>query len=231
MAYDVCQCYTQSMMELSFRTTDSLDVDLETREISIQKELSKLGQDDKNFFQIQTGEPGNVIYKDIDGLLADYKSAMQKYNDDLNDYNSLENQGKIMLMSLLEFGLGQGSKEIVDAFSNLTAAEQKLVEETIEKNKIPTKEGEASEESSEKKTTEEKKESEFAKEVTKAGKKLLSNQFDFMNAIIGVQSKPVKPNAPVATFTEGRIKGSIKNTEVTKTEGGWLSPRYSANCI
>jgi hypothetical protein len=218
VAYDPCQCNIPTRFWVVFGVRKELNVDLTLRTISYDRDLNDLADQEQNFFQSMVDAngnvvaPGNVAYAGIKDLLEDYKKALEKYNDDLNDYNSLGNQGKILLMTLLDYGLGKGSKEIVDQFSKLSLAQQEAVEETIEENQIETNGEESSDEGSGEETEEEKKESEFAKEVTKAGKKLLANQFEFMNVILGVSKKPVKPQVPQATFTEGRIAGTITDT-------------------
>jgi hypothetical protein len=206
MAYDPCQCKIPSKFELVWGTTDELAVDLQSREITITKDLDKLEYGEKNFFQIGDAQAGTVIYKSIDKLVEDYKKAMDNYNEELADYNRTENDLRKELAEIAKDGLTFGTL----ALSIKNPALLKF----IKAKQLPLV--------GEKGTAYINKE--LGNQITKSAKKILADEFDFINAALDVQEKPVKPQTPTGMFSEGRIKGTITNTEDVRTDGGILVP-------
>ncbi len=204
IGYDACQCQIPTKMVLEFTYNEELQLDLEFRSISLEKDINKLSEYEKNFLQFQksdpstnaVNEPANVIYKSLNGMLEDYNKALSKYNDDLRDYNTTSN--------LL-------NKEIVDliiAASSGYAVSLAVgpLYKQIEENKLGTEILK-----------------EFSKQLTSSGKKILADEFDFLNVGFDLKKdKPTRPQVPVATFTEGRIIGTLGKEGVTTSTDLYL---------
>lgn len=204
LGYDVCQCEIPSKLILEFKALNELSVDLELRSITLEKELTKLNEDEKDFLQWTPGTSGNVIYKSINGLLEDYNKALDQYNQDMNDYNSPLNSLKKDAINLLGTGLSGWTTSLIPtgALADFIMWQQRGLwgsndpADTANTN-YPVDSIEAKE---------------WGISVKNASKKLLADQFDFLNIALDVKEQPVRPQVPVASFTEGRITGSIRDT-------------------
>lgn len=204
LGYDACQCKIPTSIGIKIEGVTVLDVDLESRNVSIEKEITKLDQFQKNWLQFQQtdpkneniNEPGNVIYKSIGGLLIDYKKALDKYNNDLKDYNSLENNLKKELVTLTgSLASGVLTSPISNALKDYLKKNQIGIDSTKKPGSTPMEDE--------------------AKKAINSMKKVIASEFDFLNVQLGViKDKPIRPQVPVATFSEGRIKGKIRGDEV-----------------
>ena len=209
MGYDPCQCMFKTKFDLEFEGITELQMDLQSRGVTVEQDITKDGVMDKAFLQFDFDEngdvvdvPGQVIYKSMADLLSAYETAMTKYENDLKDYKSLENQFKKLAIELVKKGTGLGIDEVVSAF-NVEEEGTKLV---VKYNQIPLI-------GKEPKTNESK----LAKEIGTAGKKFLTDEFDFLNVALDIREKPVRPQAPTASFMESRIVGSITDKDRHKS--------------
>jgi hypothetical protein len=201
LGYDPCQCLTPSKLQLVFRGITVLDVDLEQRQVSIEKDITKLNERQKDWLQYSAGNPGNVIYKSIDDLLADYNKSLEKYEQELKDYNSPVNQLKKSVLGMVSTAVSGGVTSLVptEAIRNFMIGNQL----ELWGNKYPAD------------TTDAKK---FGEDLKSSGKKLLADQFDFLNILLDVkENKPTRPQVPVAMLSEGRLLGTISDTKPTFT--------------
>lgn len=103
MAYDPCVCDYSSNFEIEVWGTDVIDISLSGRAVSLELPLT----DDQgnstydneflsvhNLNQVQESG-GNVIYHKAEGLIEDYQERLEKYNQDLKDYNAAQNNALI----------------------------------------------------------------------------------------------------------------------------------------
>jgi hypothetical protein len=207
LGYDPCQCKIPSTLQLEFAAIKELDVDLEQRQISIEQDITKLNETQKEWLQYSAGNPGNVIYKSIEGLLADYNTSLEKYEQDLKDYNSPVNQLKKSVVSMVGTAVSGGITSLVptEAIRNFMIGNQL----ELWGNKYPAD------------TTDAKK---FAEDLKSSGKKLMADQFDFLNTLLDVkENKPTRPQVPVATLSEGRLIGTITDS-ITEPAGPLFVP-------
>lgn len=187
LAYDPCQCKNQTKFRLQFAWSTALSLDLEIRTLSVEKEINKIRQDEKNFLQWQNGQPGNVIYKSIDNMLNDFNKAMDNYNDSLKDYKSLDNIKKELANVISTVASGVAVAGVSAGLTALIGKTAPLWVTALSKD--------------------------LSKQIVSSGKKVLADEYDFLNTQLGViKDKPIRPNVPVATFTEGRIKGTLRDT-------------------
>lgn len=113
MAYDPCVCDVPSQIKIRIRGTESFDVDLYGRGVSlnipIADPLTGRSTYDQDFLSAHAIEKafdasqydvshGQVIYHYADKLVEDYQQRLSAYNRDLKDYNSIGN-------TLLRLGL------------------------------------------------------------------------------------------------------------------------------
>jgi len=199
MAYDPCQCMFKTKFDLEFRWVSSLDVDLQLRSITLEKDLTKLNAMDKAFLQMAPDDKNNlnesspIIFKSIDDVLQSYDKALDLYKDELKDYNSQINLLKKDIIGLVGTIGGGVLPTITSSTSALTAL--------IKKTQLPIWDSTIVGDDEAK---------EYAKEIVKSGKKLMADQFDFLNVVLNVKKdKPIRPQVPVASFTEGKIVGKI----------------------
>lgn len=138
---------------------------------------------------------GNVAYASIDGLLDDYKKALSQYEDDMADYKSPVNQLKKLVVDAAKVGMSDG---IANLAVPLGALKDFLLENKLklwdDKLVIPKDSNQAED---------------WAVAIKNSLKKGMADQFDFLNTVLDIQTAPVKPQTPSATFTEGRITGNI----------------------
>ena len=201
IAYDPCQCHIPTKLVVKFFTRDVFNVDLTLREISYDKNLNDLSDAEKDFFQTMldaNGDvvaAGNVAYASIDGLLDDYKKALSQYEDDMADYKSPVNQLKKLVVDAAKVGMSDG---IANLAVPLGALKDFLLENKLklwdDKLVIPKDSNQAED---------------WAVAIKNSLKKGMADQFDFLNTVLDIQTAPVKPQTPSATFTEGRITGNI----------------------
>jgi hypothetical protein len=198
LAYDPCQCKTPTRMRFNFGAVLSLNVDLEIREVSIDKPINELTPTDKEFLNYEKGQPGNYIYSSIENMLDAYNDALDHYNNELNDYNSIINQSKILVSNLVKDGIGGGIGSLVlptDPARDFLLDNQLKVWKDIVI--LPSDSNEATK---------------WADELSASIKDGVASQFDFLNVALDITEEPIAPQVPVATFTEGRIVGTITDS-------------------
>lgn len=203
-AYDPCQCKVRSQFQFEFQATDTFDIDLEMRSVSLEKNINKLNYNDKNFLQWNNGQPGNVIYRSMDELLKQYKEALAKYNNELNDFNSPLNSVKQQLVDVAGTALSDGVANLAVPIGGL---KHYIL---TNKNKLWRGNNNIIAQDSNQAET-------WAVDVKNALKGALANEFEYLNTVVDIQEKPVSPQVPVATFTEGRLKGSITNHAIFRS--------------
>lgn len=100
MAYDPCVCEHPSKLRINVSAWETLQIDLYGRGVSLEVPIadSKSGTStyDRNFLSVhaikETAQSGGqAMYHKTDKLIEDYQNRLQLYNQDLKDYNSLEN--------------------------------------------------------------------------------------------------------------------------------------------
>jgi len=204
LGFDPCQCRIPSKLYLTFETTDAWEMDLEVRTIALERDLNKLNYDERNFLQWEAGNPGNTIYRSIEDLLKQYEEALAKYNSDLDDYNAPLNQLKINLINQAVSPLADGIANMVVPIGGvrdyLLRNKLKLWDEDLI---IPQDTNQAQQ---------------WAVSVKTSVKNGLAEEFDFLSTVLDIQQKPVAPQVPTGTFTEGRIQGSLTNTAFFRSE-------------
>jgi len=100
LAFDPCVCEHPSKLQIEVSAWDTLQIDLYGRGVSLEVPIvdSKKGTStyDRNFLSVhaikETAQSGGqAMYHKTDKLIEDYQNRLQRYNQDLKDYNSLEN--------------------------------------------------------------------------------------------------------------------------------------------
>ena len=197
MAYDPCQCAIPTKLVFKFSTRDNLNADLNIREISYNKDLDDLNDFEKDYFQSMLdadGEivaAGNVAYESLNGLLEDYKDALDLYNTQLADYNNPLNQIKKLVVDLAQDAIPGFGTALIP--TGVLADYVKNSQFGVWGEHYPT----------------DKDVKGWTGQINKTTKKLLADEFDFLNVVLNIQEKPSKPQIPQATFSEGRIVGQI----------------------
>jgi len=97
MAYDPCTCISQGKFDIEFRQFSSMDIEMIGREISATHEINESNytqNDFMNLSDINTGnyEPGTMIYRSLEDMIDEYQTKLDKYDQEMNDYNSVGNQ-------------------------------------------------------------------------------------------------------------------------------------------
>lgn len=100
MAFDPCVCDFSSQFRIEIAGSEALDVNLYGRGVSLILPIAdpSTGRStyDQNFLSVhaikETAQSGGqAMYHKTDKLIEDYQNRLQRYNQDLKDYNSLEN--------------------------------------------------------------------------------------------------------------------------------------------
>ncbi len=106
MAYDPCSCISQGKFDIEFWQFNSMNIEMIGREISATQEIDENNytmNDFMNLSEINPTEykPGSMIYRSMEDMIDQYKTKLDKYDQEMNDYNSLGNQ-------LIRLGLDAG---------------------------------------------------------------------------------------------------------------------------
>lgn len=198
LGYDVCQCKIQSKFVLSFQVRDSVSADLFSRSISLENSIIDDANGlDKTFFQTMVNEdgsyavPGNQIFKSFDDLTTKYKEALNKYND----YNDPINQIKIKIAkagnSAILGGISKVAIPTGGVKSLLLQSQLNVFGNTVLGPK------------------DEKEAEKWTGKLQAGLKGILGDEFDFFSAALNIAPKASAPQVPVATFTDGKIIGTL----------------------
>lgn len=180
LGYDPCQCKTPSTLQIEFTAIKELDVDLEQRQISIEQDITKLNETQKEWLQYSAGNPGNVIYKSIDNLLADYNTSLEKYETDLKEYEKIKQKNALIKTTMTALGslAGEGFTAIVPTAGLASFVLKQQLELWGTKYPADGKEAEK-----------------IAEGVKGTGKKLLADGFDFLTMTFSANvEKPTPPS-------------------------------------
>jgi len=108
MAYDPCTCISQGKFDIEFRQFSEMDIEMIGREISLTQEIDESNYTLNDFMNLSEVdeteyEPGTMIYRSLEDMIQQYRDKLDKYDQELNDYNSAGNQ-------LIRFGLDSGEE-------------------------------------------------------------------------------------------------------------------------
>ncbi len=208
LAYDPCQCQTPSMFYIAFRPRTVTDVKLKIRTIEIQKDLNTLSYEDTTFLHFSDGKPGNFIFRNIDGMVDKYEDELEWYDRNLNKYNNPINKGKLTFVKVMKYAANYGTGGLLNG--DLFDVSEFLRENQLPlwNNKIMLPSDSAQSEK-------------WGAAITKSAKNVVAKQFDFLNVMLDITEKPVPPQVPVGTFTEGVIDGTLE-----KVDPKWSKPLF-----
>ncbi len=217
VGYDPCTCFNPSYLDFKFVGIDNSTLILEGRQITLQDQL--FDANNKPIYQrdfldarsIQEQEVGNIIYKRADKLLEDYQQSLSKYNSDLRDYKSYENDVVAGFLNWAKNGITAGfADQLTDPLNQATTfILGRDVEDEV------TLYSNLDKEDKEK----------LKKNITKGTKTVVGKAYDFLTLqLIGKKpNKPVKPKMPVASYSELSFAGDLTGT-TTLNVTGFLNP-------
>ena len=210
IAYDPCVCYYPSDIQLTFEFLQEMEMDILARSITITEENiadgSSLATEDffTNFSHPGTNETFDeqiVMYKVMEDLIDDYIERMEVYDSTLaavNEHNKKVKRNIVVAKiakNILVSGLTAGVTSLVGMswFGDVVTWASDLVPiANIASDSDALKK--------------------YGKKVTEEFKKILGKQADaFISKNFEEQETPEKPKAPTASFTETRMKGTIRN--------------------
>jgi hypothetical protein len=208
LGFDPCVCDYFSELSFDLWGITKYDVSLTGRSISADLKLKDAGGDPiyEDFLNLNsveddpnTGEGGALIYRSLEGMLDAYDKNLEKYQQDINDYNEPSSKARRVLLASAKTGLKYAlqvpiPEEVLSGFGSGLAGvlSNSSDKETLKKN------GKY-----------------YSKEMSKATKAVLASMSDQLFVELVTKSdKPVKPSMPTATFTEMSINGEIDKTSV-----------------
>jgi hypothetical protein len=97
MAYDPCTCISKGKFDIEFMQFNEMDVDIIGREISFTQQIDESNytlNDFMNLSDLNPNEykPGTMIYRSLQDMISQYRDKLDKYDQEMNDYNSVGNQ-------------------------------------------------------------------------------------------------------------------------------------------
>ena len=97
MAYDPCTCISQGKFDIEFEQFSSMDIDMIGREISVTQDIDLNNYSMNDFMNLSEisltdYKPGTMIYRTLGDMVSQYREKLDKYDQELNDYNSAGNQ-------------------------------------------------------------------------------------------------------------------------------------------
>lgn len=203
MGYDPCICGKNQKWKISLRGIESFDVNLSGRGVTVEMPISD-GSGNPNYDVdwlssngLQDGlTGGNQIFTKMEGLVEDYKDAMDKYEQDSREYADYV-QKKAVMDAFQGF--------IVDGISGLVPAGGALKSWFVK-----PKEGDPGN---------------FANYIKGASKGLLGYGYDQLSMGINPKaSEPKAPDMPTASYSEMRFEGTITGTSQEETIGPFFIP-------
>lgn len=201
LGYDPCVCEITSEFEIFLRGVEESKLALLARGISVNRPLQVGGQPTYTDYlnisadELTSNANGALIYKTLDGMIDEYKKNLDIYHNQLNDYNTLGAQLHRNLYDLTKQGLNTGFQSVIPASVYHHLGENVAGIVGSFKGGNGTKADSAK----------------YSKQLSKQGKAALGNLSDqLFVSIIKKPTKPTKPTMPVASFSEMRIKGTLK---------------------
>jgi len=223
MGFDPCICMKEvndttqlGKLQFVFSDINTTNIEMTSRSIAVDEEITEAGlmDDFLNMSELNTGdyEPGQRIYTKMEDLYADYLNRLEKYREELDEQRSDFNFLKAFL------------DKVAPALTN-TFVDGWTYDSVIPKLKEDSVMGTKSDEEVKAELDEARKKYELnfndnnqfgTKALQSLTKGILGIGFDFLNLELFPKSPaPVKPTAPVATFTETVYKGTISDTSFT----------------
>lgn len=205
LGYDPCVCEITSEFKILLKGIEESKLDLLARGISVNRPLQVGGQPSYTDYlnisadNLTTNANGALIYKSLDGMLDQYKNRVTLYQTQLNDYNTFSSQLYRNIYDLTKQSLNSGFQSVIPAsvYNQLGGSVAGILGSF--------KGGTASKADSAK----------YSKQFNKQGKAALGNLSDqLFVSLIKKPTKPTKPTMPVASFSEMRIKGTLKKESI-----------------
>ncbi len=214
LGYDACVCDDESsLFDVTLSGIETFDVKLTGRSITTELPLQDANGDPTytDFLNMNSvtdannsGTNGAFIYKSLDGMLGSYQANLDKYKNDLEDYNSIGNLAKRTVIDLGKAALKTSATSLVPA-STLAP----LITKSVGILKSADYDGLAYNY-----TTTNEKFKEYDKNLSKNLKSTVGALSDGLFASFYTKpTKPVKPTMPTASFTEMVISGKIEDTD------------------
>jgi hypothetical protein len=215
LGFDPCVCDYFSELTFELWGLTSFDVSLTGRSISADLELkdqngNPIYDDFLNMNSVKTsqnsGTGGAFIYKSLDGLLEGYDKNLEKFQQDINDYNDPGSVAKRVLIGT--------AKTAFKYAVGLPIPEEFLGElgKTVAGVITPNAD----------ESTMKKNGKYYSKELSKATKGTLGSLSDqLFTEFYTKPTKPVKPSMPTATFTEMAISGTISREDRIEVNELW----------
>jgi|TARA_B110000902_G_C14271815_1_gene573459 hypothetical protein len=262
LGYDACICDNpSSLFDITLSGIESFDVKLTGRSITTELPLADANgnptyTDFLNMNSVtdanSSGTNGAFIYKSLDGMLGSYQTNLEKYENDLEDYNSLGNKAMRSLMNLGKSGLKAGLTGIVpsEILGDLTLKGVRVVASKFDKDNYKKAEGfwEAAQnpppgggnwrldengmpiEGTEEWKKLAKDGKTYSQDLSKTLKGGIGSLSDALYSSFYTEgTKPVKPNMPTASFTEMVISGKIEDTDHVNIKGFYAPGSYKYN--
>ncbi|MCR9152743.1 MAG: T9SS type A sorting domain-containing protein [Bacteroidetes bacterium] len=261
MAFDPCVCHLPSELMFKITAWEEFEVDLYGRAVSLEVPIADgngNGAYDKGFLSVhdikdfandQSG--GHLIYHKAELLIADYQARLEKYNNDLKDYQAYNNSilsaglsavrdyitwglvdyGKIAsLLSVLGGNLGLSPPDKQFAVPNRLflppGGVLSLFEDGRQINDQASKKVSYVRVKNDTAFVQQYSYQSLENSIAKDGKKILASGFDMLSSqIFGKKAnKPVQPTTPAATYSEMRFSGSIRDKDEPVRIGPFLNP-------
>ncbi|NEN25649.1 T9SS type A sorting domain-containing protein [Cryomorpha ignava] len=212
LGYDPCTCNSFSKLNFEFNAIQSSTISLYGRMITVEEPLVDengnvtYNQDFLTASSIVSQDPnGYILRSSMDGLIEDYKTSLETYENELEDRQFGRSQWFI--------GLLQGSTEAIIGGAVGTFPGAIAAGWMKKKNMIVGADSTASTDG-------------LNDEVTKytqgATKTLLGGAYKyFSNMVFGDNKEPVRPSRPVASFSEMRFSGGITIQNSAPFVGFW----------
>lgn len=203
LAYDPCICYKPSNLRLRFDFLTSFSLSLYGRSISVTDNIANGSNLLTNNFLTNFNFNGTitndqiVMYKVMSTFVDDYISKLEKYKQDLSDVNEInaEIERKLAIIKMFKSIIVEGGSYTLGAMVGLPWF-PKAVQYASEL--IPTL------------NSDEKALKKYREKLESESKKIISAGVDlYIQKNLQKKPLPNKPNAPVASFTEMNMQGTI----------------------
>lgn len=212
LGYDPCTCKSFSKLNFVFNAVQSSTASLYGRMITVEEPLVDASgnvtynQEFLTASSIEAQDPnGYILRSSMDGLIEDYKTSLETYQNELEDRQFGRSQWFV--------GLLQGSAEAivggaVGTFPGAAAAAW------VKKKKMIV--------GADTTTSTNGLNDDVAKYAQGTSKALLGGAYKYLsNMIFGDNKEPVRPSRPVASFSEMRFSGEIITQNRAPFVGFW----------
>lgn len=217
VGFDPCICTrNEARLIFEFKTIDNMTLEMSSRSISIDKKLENLDFLKEDFMNLddvdeKMDKPGSRIYKEMGSMVEAYERALDKYESELDDYNSPEGVLKRSLLKAVQSGLGSVGGIVGSGVAGSIISNKPLVDFVLRmKPKLSVWSDALID-------LDTKNANDFASSVVGGTKSTIASGFDFLSSVIEVPGKPVKPAAPTASFTETNYKGTLTSKQFVQT--------------